>query len=191
MARVNDDICSCSNEDDLVRAAITGDCIARDALITKYTGLVWHVVRRRERDHHLVEDFVQDVFLSAFRCLESYQGNAKFGAWLCGIANNTVSNQVRRQKRRKSQSLSSLEGSIDPVSNDNPESQAIKAEDIAKVNRGIACLPESSRALIQASHFEDLSLAETAGVFDIPVGTVKSRLHRARRQLRSILEEVA
>ena len=195
MIRVNNDICPCSNEEMLVRAAIAGDEIARHALIAKYTGLVRYIVSQRERDHQLVEDVVQDVFLSAFRRLESYQGNAKFGTWLWRIASNTVSNHVRRQKRRKSQSLSDLEGGYEPEANDAPETEAIRAEEIAlakaKVAYGLESLDERYREVIVARHFEDLSYEQIAELLDSPIGTVRSRLSKARVNLKQALEEVA
>jgi RNA polymerase sigma-70 factor (ECF subfamily) len=194
MIRVNDDICSCSNEE-LFRAAIAGDKIARHALITKYTGLVRYIVSQRERDHQLIEDVVQDVFLSAFCRLESYQGNAKFGTWLSRIASNTVSNHVRRQKRRKSQSLSELEGSYEPEANDAPETEAIRAEEEAlakaKVAYGLESVAEIYREAIVARYFNDLSYQEIADTHVIPVGTVRSRLFAAHVKLRQALEEVA
>jgi RNA polymerase sigma-70 factor (ECF subfamily) len=195
MVRVNDGFCSGASDEVLVQAAKAGDGDAWDAIVAKYLPLLFSFVCNFERDRDRAQDVVQEILISVFRKLSGFRQESSFKTWLMRIAFNQACNGVRYHKRRKSQSLSDLEGSYEPEANDDPETEAIRAEEIAlakaKVAYGLESLDERYREVIVAWHFEGLSYQQIAELIDSPIGTVRSRLSKARVNLKQVLEEVA
>lgn len=193
MVRVNDDdvICSGSIDEALVQAALAGDSDAWNALFEKYFPLVAFVVSGFERDRDRVMDVVQDTFMSAFRDSSKFRGECSFKTWLTSIARYQSSNAVRYHKIRKTEDLAGLEGSDGPTSNDDPVSAAIRSEESLKVKRGLGSLAATSHEILMARYYDDMSEKEMADHFGVPVTSVKSRLHFARKKLRDVMAEVA
>ena len=195
MVRVNGGFYSRVSDEVLVEAAKRGDGDAWSEIVARYLPLLISFVRKFERNWDLAQDVVQEILISVFRELSGFRQESSFKTWLMRIAFNQACNGVRYHKRRKSQSLSDLEGSYEPEANDDPETEAIRAEEIAlakaKVAYGLESLAEVYREAIVARYFDDLSYQEIAELIDIPIGTVRSRLHRAHVYLKEVLEEVA
>ena len=193
MVRVNDDdvVCSGSSDEALVQAALAGDSDAWSALFEKYFPLVAFVVSGFVRDRDRVLDVVQETFVSAFLQRSKFRGECSFKTWLTAIARNQSLSAVRRDKIRRTKSIAGLEGSDGPTSNDDPVSAAIRSEESLDVKRGLARLAATSHEILIARYYDDLSEKEMADRFDVPVTSVKSRLHFARKKLRDVMAEVA
>jgi RNA polymerase sigma-70 factor (ECF subfamily) len=191
MVNAHDDVCSCSDEDVLVKAALAGDGDAWNVLFDKYFQLLVFVVSGFERDRDRVLDVVQETFMSAFRQRSKFRGDCSFKTWLTAIARFQSSNAVRYHKRRKTESLAGLEGSDGPTSNDDPVSTAVRSEESLEVKRGLESLAAISHDILVARYYGDLSEKEMADLFSVPVTSIKSRLHFARKKLREVLAEVA
>ena len=130
-------------------------------------------------------DIVQDTFISATRHLPGLRADGKFGSWLFGIAHQKCLQAWRRHGRDDQiQEALAVE---DPDEVERPDARLLQIEDEAAFLEGLARLPAPQRSVLLLHYLEDFSLETIAGITGIPVGTVKSRLHHARRALRELL----
>ena len=169
-----------------VAAARAGDSAAWDRLMRRYQRplLVFvHELIRREADSL---DVVQETFLRAVRNLSGLREDARFGSWLFGIAHQLCHRRARRAWREDELADGQLAEEIDE-SGFGPGEQLLRDEEAAEVFALLAALPEPMRAALTLHVLEDFSLEEIAEVTAVPVGTVKSRLHHAKRALRERL----
>jgi RNA polymerase sigma factor (sigma-70 family) len=144
-------------------------------------------LRRRVSNPHDVEDLVQETFLEAVRCIHHFQGQSLPETWLFGIALNLVRSYYRRQKRRDIYVDVEME-EVAADAGENPLQIADARERASRVACAWPMLPENSRKLLQFVVFEDLSYEEAAQHFNIPIGTVRSRLSRTRAFLKRQME---
>jgi RNA polymerase sigma-70 factor (ECF subfamily) len=128
-------------------------------------------------------DATQDTFLTVFRKAAQFQGRSALGTWIYRIAVNTCYDQIRRGQRRPVDSLPDHIDPADQSAEDHIESAAVRPE----IERALALLPVEFRNAVILSDLEGLSLPEVAEVLGVPVGTVKSRVFRGRRQLAQLL----
>lgn len=134
------------------------------------------------------DDLVQRTFLACSEAAARYKGEGSFRAYLFGIARNILYEHIRKKMRAglhldiHAQSIADLSPGVSTL--------AAKRADARWVLRGMQLIPIESQVLVELYYWEDLSIAELAETFDIPPGTVKSRLSRARKQLRDALERV-
>jgi RNA polymerase sigma-70 factor (ECF subfamily) len=140
-------------------------------------------------DNQEAEDVVQETFVKAFRHLQGFRGSAKLSTWLTRIALNDA---IRRRRRRRDLvGLNALETQGEPVglaaSEQDPEKTAAQRQIRKVLEQAIDNLPESLRPVLVMRDVEELSTAETARLLGLQSGTVKTRLHRARRMLRDAL----
>ena len=140
-------------------------------------------------------DAAQDAFLKAFTSLQSFRGDSRFGVWLYRLTNNVCIDCLRRRKRQDAVSLQTendegeeLELSL-PDERYAPEALLEKAEDVRTVREAIAALPEDCRQILLMREIGGLSYDELAKELRLEVGTVKSRLNRARKKLCALLAE--
>ncbi len=183
----------------LVRRVQRGDKGAFDALVLKYQHKLVKLVMRYVRNPAEAEDIAQEAFIKAYRALPGFRGDSAFYTWLYRIAINTAKNAVVSRDR------SPIEYNLDRNSNDEssdmqghmkdaetPEGLVLTDEIRAIVNSAIEALPEDLRTAIVLRELEGLSYEEIATAMDCPVGTVRSRIFRAReaidRQLREVFE---
>jgi len=185
---------SADNEDELVRKAQEGDSDAFDLLVRRHLKTVWSVVWRILRQRENTEDVVQDVFLSAYQALAGYRGECRLSTWLHRIAVTRSLNHLRSRGERLRRASRSLEESEDPALA-APEGTglptplaALEAKELAQ--RLAACLeslPALWRAAVTLRDGEEMSYEEMADVLGVPLGTVRSRLARARASLRACI----
>lgn len=185
------------NDTTLVRAAQRGDKHAFAQLVAKYEQRVYNLARKMMRDQQDAEDVLQETFLSVYRHLDEFQGDAAFATWLYRIATNA---SLMKLRGRKPPPLSLDE----PVESDayagdgampreivdwnfTPEEALLSTEVREQMDAAVAALPESMRAVFVLRDIEGLSVQETAEVLGISVPNVKTRLHRARLMLRENL----
>ncbi|MGD1995832.1 MAG: sigma-70 family RNA polymerase sigma factor [Anaerolineae bacterium] len=182
------------DETDLIQAAQRGNLDAFNELVLNYQHLVYNVAYRMMGDPASASDATQEAFIKAYRKIETFRGGS-FRSWLLRIVTNCCYDEFRRRKRRPATSFEDL-GDIDEEANpalvnggESPE-QRVEREELATfLQTAINTLPSHQRTVLVLSDVEGMSYAEIAGTVDIPVGTVKSRLARARAHLRDLLQE--
>ncbi len=173
---------------ELVRLARAGRTEAFGRLVERHQDYVYHSVCCLIGSGPDAEDIAQDVFVSAYRALDGFEGRARFTTWLYGIMLNSVRSYWRRRKRVTVLSTDSGGEDDDPApqlaaEQDGPAQLAVRAERVGVVREAIAGLDEQFREVIVLRDIQGMTYEELAETLDLPDGTVKSRLHRARREL--------
>ncbi len=180
------------NPDDvLVTAAQQGNLQAFNQLVLEYQGLAYNAAYRILGDADGAADATQDSFLKAYRSIGSYRGGS-FRAWLLRVLTNTCYDQLRARRRRPSQSLDGDDGVAEWATwlvdrREFPAEYAERRELARLIRRGIQALPPDQRTVLLLSDVEGLTYEEIAAAAHMPMGTVKSRLSRARAHLRDFL----
>jgi RNA polymerase sigma-70 factor (ECF subfamily) len=174
-------------ESDLVRKAADGDRPAFDALYRRHHPQVYGVIAKRLDDRDLVDDLVQITFMKAFRSLPAFRGEAAFSTWLTQIALNVYRSHLRSQRVRRRWVLEA-ENPEDLVrypreSPDSPYHECQKRQSRELVRQGIQTLPERYRRAVWLRYVKGRSYEEIMNALQVPMGTVKTWLCRARRQL--------
>ena len=183
---------------ELVRRAQRGERGAFDLLVLRYQHRVVKLVARLLRDPTEAEDVAQDAFVKAYRALGSFRGDSAFYTWLYRIAVNTARNSMASRQRRPLDYEADLNESEQAAvesrmrHGDTPEAAALSDEIHRTVNHAVEQLPEDLRTAIILREVEGLSYEEIAEAMDCPVGTVRSRIFRAReaiaRSLKPLLD---
>lgn len=173
----------------LVERVQQGDKRAFDLLVGKYQHKIMSVISRYIRNHDEVQDVAQDTFVRAWRALPRFRGDSAFFTWLYRIAINTAKNHLVARSRRPpgtdidiedAQLLESADGLRDA---DTPLGHLLTAEIEDTVHKALALLPEEMRRAIMLREFDGLSYEAIAEVMECPVGTVRSRIFRAREAI--------
>jgi RNA polymerase sigma-70 factor (ECF subfamily) len=175
----------------LVERTVAGDQKAYELLVVKYQRRIERLIGRMVRDSDLVEDIAQETFIRAYRALAQFRGEAQFYTWLYRIAVNTAKKALVDLKRDPLVSESSLRGGgededeTSAVENElttaeTPETILAAKEIAAAVNSAMEALPEDLRQAVTLREIEGLSYEEIAEAMNCPIGTVRSRIFRAR-----------
>jgi len=182
----------------LVERAQRGETAAFDLLVRKYQHKVAKLISRCVRDRAEVEDVAQEAFIRAYRALGGFRGESAFYTWLYRIAVNTAKNYLESLGRRPPGSDIEVEGAEliaagEPLRESaTPERQLLTDEIARTVRQSLEALPEELRTAITLRELEGLSYEEIAEAMDCPIGTVRSRIFRAReaidRELKPLLE---
>lgn len=173
----------------LVERAQRGDKQAFELLVTKYQRKLWRLLSRFIRDPAEVEDVAQESFIKAYRALPSFRGDSAFYTWLYRIAINTAKNYLVARSRRPPGSDVEIDDA-EHYEGDNalkdlatPEG-GLRARELERaVNEAVANLPEELRTAIMLREYDGLSYEDIASIMDCPVGTVRSRIFRAREAI--------
>ena len=174
---------------ELVERAQQGDNRALDALVRKYQHKIAKLVSRYLHDPPESLDVAQDAFLKAYRALPNFRGDSAFYTWLYRIAINTAKNHLVAQGRRPpdedvdAQEAEQYEGQSGLKEYATPEHMLLRDESEQTVFRAIEDLPEDLRTAITLRELEGMSYEEIAQTMDCPVGTVRSRIFRAREAI--------
>jgi RNA polymerase sigma factor RpoE len=174
----------------LVERAQAGDKQAFDLLVTKYQRKLGRLLSRFIRDSAEVEDVAQEAFVKAYRALPSFRGDSAFYTWLYRIGINTAKNYLVAMGRRAptttefdSEEAESFEDGEQLRDINTPESLLMTKEIGATVNQAMEELPEDLRTAISLREIEGLSYEEIASIMNCPIGTVRSRIFRAREAI--------
>ena len=181
----------------LVRRVQRGDKGAFDALVLKYQHKLVKLVMRYVRNAAEAEDIAQEAFIKAYRALPQFRGDSAFYTWLYRIAINTAKNAVVSRDRSpieydldRSNSDESYDMQGRMKDSETPEGLVLTDEIRSTVNAAIDALPEDLRTAIVLRELEGMSYEEIAAAMDCPVGTVRSRIFRAREAIDRKLREV-
>ncbi|MBY0411981.1 MAG: RNA polymerase sigma factor RpoE [Burkholderiaceae bacterium] len=177
----------------LVERAVAGDQRAFELLVIKYQRRIERLIGRMVRDTDLVQDIAQETFIRAYRALHQFRGDAQFYTWLYRIAVNTAKKALMDMKRNPIISENAFRNSDDDdetyrvghelTSDETPET-VLAAQEIAQmVNAAMEALPEDLRQAVVLREIEGLSYDEIATVMNCPIGTVRSRIFRAREAI--------
>lgn len=170
-----------------------GDRDAFSALVVRYQERIYNLVLRGLGDADGALDVAQEVFIKAFRGLERFQGESQFFTWLFRIAmNETISARRRRERRGKPVSLDRENADGEKLSDppgtlEDPGAAAASKDDAAMVQAAIAGLDEEQAQVILLRDIDGRSYQEIAEILEVPLGSVKSRIHRARQALKDRL----
>lgn len=185
---------------DLVARVVAGDPNAAAELVDRFQGRVFRLVRRMwARDLQLAEDLVQEVFLRVFRALPRFGLECALGAWIHRITINVCISELRRRKAlKRDRSTMSLSHGLDDDADglgfevaaptNMPGAETERRELFEACRRAISELPELWRVILTLRDLEGRSYEEIATILDLPTGTVRSRLHRARARVRARLD---
>jgi RNA polymerase sigma-70 factor (ECF subfamily) len=176
-------------EDVRIQRAQSGDISAFNELVIEFQSLVYNLCLRMLGQQQAAEDAAQEAFINAWRSIGSFRGDS-FRSWLLRIAANLCRDELRRRGRRPSSSLdTALEaGMPDPPDDDPlPEESALNAELRSSLDAALAQLPEEQRTAIILCDIEGLDYAEIAVAMKTSLGTVKSRIARARMRMREVM----
>jgi RNA polymerase sigma-70 factor, ECF subfamily len=180
----------------MVQRAVAGDNRAFDWLVIKYEARVARLVARWVRDPGLCEDVTQETFIKAYKALGQFRGDAKFYTWLYRIAVNSAKKAVMRANKDPVRSQSSLENDGDDetsgdaweqthmaVDEQTPESALASKEIAQAINQAMDALPAELREAITLREIEGMSYDDIALAMECPIGTVRSRIFRAREAI--------
>ncbi len=189
--------CEQEAEAQLLARVRAGDEEASAALVRQHGGRMLAVARRFLRSEEDSADAVQDAFLTAFRCLDQFEGNSSLGTWLHRIVVNSCLMKLRAQPRSRAVSIADLLPTFDETGHHSQPVRPWQEPALARLTREEtqmqvrACidrLPEAYRTVLLLRDIEELDTEQTAQHLGINCGTVKTRLHRARQALRTLLE---
>ena len=176
----------------LVARAVAGDHKAFELLVIKYQRRVQRLIGRMVRDVDLVEDISQETFIRAYRALAQFRGEAQFYTWLYRIAVNTAKKALMDLKRNPTVSENSFKSDDDDetsflenelTSSETPDAVLASKEIAQIINAALEALPEELRQAITLREIEGLSYEEISEAMNCPIGTVRSRIFRAREAI--------
>lgn len=182
-------------ETEVIRRVLSGDQEAFAELVTQYEKQVYNLCLRMVSDPEDARDLAQEAFLKAWRGLRFYKFESSFSTWLYRLTSNVCIDFLRQKKRRTALSLTVTDEAGEeaelevPDDAPMPEEQVLHREDRRAVAQAMAALEEEYRLVLTLRVVEDLPYEQIAEVLDLKVGTVKSRISRARAQLKKILQE--
>lgn len=181
-----------SDDDILIRRAQGGDRSAFDALVGRHEIKAFQYAFRLTRNTEEAADVVSDAFIRVYNALGTFKGQSSFSTWMYRILTNCFLDIRKKVRPTTSLEVASQtgEGDIERQIEDTsptPHEESERVEREERVERAINRLPEYQRAMIVMYHVEMLTYEEIAGALDLPIGTVKSRLNRARLTLRDFL----
>ncbi len=179
----------------LIAAAVQGDLNAFNRLVLSYQNIVFNQAYRMIGDPHAAEDAAQEAFISAYRNLKVYRGGS-FRAWLLRIVTNASYDELRRRKRRPTTPLEPVDADEEEIESpawladpgETPETRAERTELNGAIQNCLEGLPPDFRAAVVLVDVQGLDYDEAALAVGAPVGTIKSRLARARERLRDCLQ---
>ena len=188
-----------TGDDWLIQACLSGNDRAFDALVMKYQARVNRLIGRWVKDTHAAEDLTQEVFIRAYKALADFRGDAQFYTWLYRIAVNAAKKHLMAQSREAhTVSMVDIDSahetfhaqpdshtqSIDPAT---PESILASQELAQALEQALSSLPQGQREAITLREIEGMSYEEIASAVDSPVGTVRSRIFRAREEIARLI----
>lgn len=180
----------------LIQKAQKGDSRAFDLLVLKYQHKVASVVSRLVSEPDAIEDVVQEAFIKAYRALPGFRGDSQFFTWIYRIATNTAKNHLESMGRRPSYRGQDIDevAQIDMPEKlrdqDTPDGLLARRQLEEHLQSALSALPEDLKVALTLREFEGMSYQEISEIMDTPIGTVRSRIFRARESIENELHDV-
>jgi RNA polymerase sigma-70 factor (ECF subfamily) len=183
----------------LIRKLRERDEKAFREIVERYRDTIYNLTYRMLGNREEAEDVSQEVFITVFKSIESFRGDSKFSTWMYRIAVNHCKNRIKYLSRRHDRDQSEYDEEVEgdqaagaataptPIPRPDKQLEGVELEQI--MQRCIAALDEEHRLVVVLRDVEDLSYEEICAITSLPVGTVKSRLHRARLALKKMMLE--
>ena len=181
------------NEETLIHQAQEGDIVAFNRLVVQHQELVFNVAYRIMGDPAVAEDVAQETFITAYQSVKSFRGGS-FKSWLIRVATNRCYDELRRRKRRPQTSLDEIMDENESFAflrspNEGPEAHRQRVELALVIEHCLKGLPDDQRIVTVLGDVEGYDYQEIANITRASLGTVKSRLSRARAKLRDCLQQ--
>jgi len=176
-----------SHDRELIHRYLEGDVTAFDELMRIHEGRVFAICLRMMTDRDSALDATQDVFLTVFRKADRYKEQAAFSTWLYRVAVNTCYDHLRKRKRKRTESMPEYLDPSDPRGGDEFAAVELRPD----IETALASLSDEFRAAVVLVDLDGMSLEGAADTLEVPIGTVKSRVFRARRLLAHELGNLA
>lgn len=178
-------------EAELIREALAGETQSYGVLVERFQDRLFNAMLHITGSHDEAEDVVQDSFVQAYLKLSSFQGNSQFFTWLYRIAfNNALSRRRRRRGEMSIDQSREITGSDPEDRHESPDEPLLRQERVSLVTAALQQLTEEHRTILVMREMQELAYEEIAEILEINIGTVRSRLSRARNQLKLQLEEM-
>ena len=180
----------------ILKKAARGDMAAFETLVLHYEKLIYSIAYRMFSSHEDAKDMLQDVFVKVFINIKTCKDFKQFKSWICTIATRTCIDELRRRKGKATESLDRVPedesgggrlASYEAKNQETPEEAAISAETWQELEQAVGMLSEEERMLVILRDIEGFSYAEVAEAAGLPLGTLKSKLFRARAKLRTFI----
>lgn len=181
------------DENALIDQAKRGDEAAFTELYNKYRNLIRYIIWDLVKDSDLTEDLLSITFTKAFEKIQMYTNPISFQAWLKTIAVNTVIDWIRINKKKQilEDSLNADDNTIQLEGDTTPESELIMSESISNLKVALSKLRAKYRKLLELRYFENMSYEELSAELDIPIGTIKSDLNKAKKRLKTFYQTIS
>jgi RNA polymerase sigma-70 factor (ECF subfamily) len=179
----------------LIERALEGDQKAYSDIVSRFREQIYHFIFRMVKDKAQAEDLTQETFIKAFRALASFNSNYAFSTWLYKIAANNCIDYFRKKKLATTSidtPIKAKDGELQrdfPDQDQGPESELISKEQTNQIQTAIDSLPPKYKEAILLRHSQDKSYEEISEELDIPLGTVKVRIFRAREMLKARMKD--
>jgi RNA polymerase sigma-70 factor, ECF subfamily len=174
------------SDDDLIALTLSGRGDAFGTLVERYERAVYYLALRTMREAEEAKDAAQEAWIKAYRALASFRPGAKFATWIFTICYRVCCDRLAKRKRFTGEEPPDV---ADPAA--GPEQAVEAADDAVRLRAAIAALPEKYRVVITLFHLQGRQYEEIAAVLDLPLGTVKTHLFRAKDLLRAALGPTA
>jgi RNA polymerase sigma-70 factor (ECF subfamily) len=172
------------DEQEVIQRVLGGDAGAFRLVVERYAPAVTRMIRNVTDDHHACEDLAQEVFLTAYAKLRTFDpARSRFSTWLFTIARNKAVNAAGRKKPRY------MADPPEPADGSDPERTAERKELLAALDHAVQALPLNQRTAFVLAEFEQLSYEQIAQIEGVRLGTVKSRINRAKVKLMEVLRQ--
>jgi len=181
-----------ASDEDLMKSCSEGDMRAFELIVLRYKDAIFNFIYHFVADYHRAQDISQETFLRVLKNVDRYRSRNKFKTWLYRIAVNLCKNELRDRTRHKALSLDNVDLDIMNLSQDHYTSpdKAYEKEEIRRlVENAVNSLPEDQRMIIIMREYQDLSYEEIASALNCSLGAVKSRIYRARQNIKKMLVE--
>lgn len=173
-------------ESELIRRVQAGELQAFQQIAGEHSESLFHCALTLCRDRQLAEDIAQETLLEAWKSIGRFDGRCQFSTWLYGILRHRFLKARQRAARRVVMESSPDVQPSSALTAVNPTRDSERAEDAERVQKAVAALPDEHRQVIELRFFADAKLDDIAAALDIPLGTVKSRLHNGLEKLRQL-----
>ncbi len=177
-----------SDDQAAIERVLDGDSAAYAELVERYQRRLMGLLAHACGSHHEAEDMAQETFARAYRKLHLFSGQSQFYTWLCRVAMNLLVSQRRRKRVESQLSREGFDVAMDSVGSTVDAEEALELSEMQmQVRQAIAMLDIERRTVVLLRDFDGMDYEAIAETLEIPVGTVRSRLHRARLELKAIL----